>query len=76
MEEKRAIFREKSMERVTSPEQLNDYIRVTTPSVWIILFATVLLIIGTLFWGIFGKIEVNTENGKTAVAPISYILEQ
>ncbi len=27
------IFREKSLERVSSPEELNDYIRVTTPSV-------------------------------------------
>ena len=25
------IFREKSIERVSGPEQLNDYIRVTTP---------------------------------------------
>ena len=36
------LFRQKSLDRVNSPEQLNDYIRVTTPSVWLILFATLI----------------------------------
>ncbi len=73
--EKKLIFREKSIERVSSPEQLDDYIRVTTPSVWLILFATIILIIGALVWGIFGKIEVKTESGTQTVAPISYIIQ-
>ena len=74
MEEK-SIFREKSIERVTSPEQLNDYIKVTTPSVWLILLATLVLIIGTLFWAVFGKIQVNTETGVKEVSPISYVIK-
>ena len=73
MEEK-SIFREKSIERVTSPEQLNDYIKVTTPSVWLILFATLILIVGTLFWAVFGKIQVNTDTGVKEAAPISYVI--
>ncbi|MBO4265599.1 MAG: hypothetical protein J5910_00235 [Lachnospiraceae bacterium] len=72
--EERSIFREKSLERVTSPEQLNDYIKVTTPSVWLILFATIILIVGTLFWAVFGKIRVNTDNGVKETAPISYVI--
>ncbi len=70
----RLIFREKSLEKVTSPEQLNDYIKVTRPSVWLILFATIILIVGTLVWAVFGKIQVNTETGVKEVAPISYII--
>ena len=31
-ESKSRIFREKSIDRVTGPESLNDYIRVTSPS--------------------------------------------
>ena len=27
-----SVFRQKSMERITSPEQMNDYIRVSNPS--------------------------------------------
>ena len=71
----RSIFRKKSLERVTSPEQLNDYIKVTTPSVWIILAATLILIVGTLVWAVFGKIRVNTESGIKEVAPISYVIK-
>ena len=73
--EERSIFRKKSIERVSSPEQLNDYIRVTTPSVWLILVATIILIIGTFVWGIFGRIEVNTDYGTETVAPISYVIK-
>lgn len=69
------IFRKKSLERVTSPEQLNDYIKVTTPSVWLILLATLVLILGTLFWAVFGKIQVNTDTGVKEVAPISYVIK-
>ena len=71
----KSIFRKKSIDRVSSPEQLNDYIKVTTPSVWLILFATLFLIAGTLIWAIFGKIEVNTDDGTKIVAPISYIID-
>ena len=70
----RSIFRKKSIERVTSPEQLDDYIKVTTPSVWLMLFATLILILGALFWAIFGKVEVQTDTGTEEVAPISYLI--
>lgn len=34
------LFRTKSIEHISSPEQLNDYIRVSTPSVWMRLIDT------------------------------------
>ncbi len=68
------IFREKSMERVSSPEALNDYIRVTTPSVWIVLAAAVLLLVGMLCWSIFGRVTVRNEDGSTEeIAPITFV---
>ena len=72
--ESKQIFREKSLERVSSPEQLDDYIKVTTPSVWIILAATIVLLAGMIIWGVFGKIERNTSNGVEVVAPIDYVV--
>ena len=72
--EKRSIFRKKSLDRVTSPEQLNDYIKVTTPSVWLILIATLILIVGVVGWAVFGRIQVKTETGVKEVAPISYVI--
>ena len=34
MAEKKQVYREKSLERMSSPEQLNDYLKVTKPMVW------------------------------------------
>lgn len=51
------LFRAKSLERVSSPEQLNDYIRVTNPSVWIALVAVVILLVGICVWGVFGRLD-------------------
>ena len=76
MEQKKqaGIFREKSMERVSSPEALNDYIRVTTPSVWIVLAAAVLLLVGMLCWSVFGRVTIHNEDGSTEeVAPITFV---
>lgn len=51
------IFRKKSLDKLKSPESLNDYIRVTTPGVWLLLAAVVLLLVGVVLWGVFGHIE-------------------
>lgn len=51
------LFRKSSIDRVSSPEQLNDYIRVTNPGVWLVLAAVVALLIGACVWGIFGRLD-------------------
>lgn len=51
------IFRQKSVDRMSSPEQLNDYIKVTSPGVWMVLAAIAILLAGICVWGIFGKLE-------------------
>ena len=48
------LFRKKSVDRVSSPEQLNDYIRVANPSVWMVLAAVVILLAGVIVLRIFG----------------------
>lgn len=52
-----SIFRKKSIARVSSPEQLNDYLRVANPSVWMILSAVIILLAGICVWGIFGHLD-------------------
>jgi len=58
------LFRKKSLERISSPEQLNAYIRVATPSVWLLLSAIVILLVGVCVWGVFGHMDTTL----TAVA--------
>ena len=73
--ENSSIFRQKSLDKVSSPEKLDDYIRVTTPSVWVTLLAIVLLLVGAIIWGIFGEIEVHNADGTSeTVAPITFIM--
>lgn len=43
-----SIFRQKSIDKISSPEKLDDYIKVTKPSVWITLIAIVLLLAGAV----------------------------
>lgn len=59
--EKNTIFRQKSLERVASPEQLNDYLRVCNPSIWMLLGAVILLLVGTCVWGIFGHLDTKLD---------------
>lgn len=51
------IFRKKSLEKISAPESLNDYIRVSNPGVWLLLVAVVVLLIGMCIWGFFGHID-------------------
>lgn len=51
------IFREKSFSKVSSPEQLNDYIRVAEPGVFLILAAVIVFLAGACIWGIFGRLD-------------------
>ena len=51
------LFRKESMERIQSPEQLNDYMRVTNPAMWVVLAAVILLLAGMLVWGAFARID-------------------
>ena len=60
------IFRKNSIDRMSSTEQLNDYIKVTNPGVWMALAAIVILLIGVCVWGVFGKLET-----KLPVAAVS-----
>ena len=55
------IFREKSMDYISSPEQLNDYLKVTKPSVWVVLFAVILLLAGIFVWGASAYIVSSAE---------------
>ena len=57
------IFREKSMDRVSSPEQLNDYIKVSNPAVWMVISSIIILLIGVCVWGVFGKLNTSIKTG-------------
>ena len=53
------VFRKKALERISSPEQLSDYLCVTNPGIWVLL-AAVILLLGALFaWSAIGTLETS-----------------
>ena len=48
--EKNQLFRKASLESISSPEQLTDYMRVTNPSSLLVLGAVLILLLGAVTW--------------------------
>lgn len=51
------LFRKKSMDRISSPEELHDYLRVTSPRLWMILGAIVVLLVGFIAYASTATLE-------------------
>ena len=51
------LFRQKSMEKISSPEELHDYMRVTSPKLWMILGAIAVLLIGFIVYASTATME-------------------
>ena len=75
-QQKKSIFRKETLERISSPEQLTDYLRVTSPGIWVVLAAIVVLLVGFFIWMSVGvlettvKVGVSTQN-RTAVVAVT-----
>lgn len=64
MEEKnnqQNLFREKTIERISSPEKLTDYLRVTSPGIWAVLGAVIILLGGLFVWASVGTLETKAD---------------
>lgn len=51
------IFGEKAKEYERSPEDLSDYIHVSSPGIWILIIGMIVLFAGALIWALFGHID-------------------
>ena len=75
---KQELFRKKSLERISSPEKIDDYIKTVNVRLWLVAAACMLVMISLFLWGIFGKIEITQraatvcENGEA----VCYIREE
>ena len=57
---------------IKSPEQLDNYIRVTSPGAWLVLSAILIVLAGFAFWIFTGEIE--TANHEI-IQPLSFIVK-
>lgn len=71
------LFRQKSLEKATNPDNLDQYLTVTSPAAWMIMLLLLVSLSGILCWSIFGKIHsyVNTAVLISESEAIIYIKE-
>lgn len=55
------IFRRKALEKLSSPERLDQLLSITTPQGWLILLALGALLVAALLWAILGTIAVQVD---------------
>lgn len=56
------IYNKMATEKLNGPEELDCYVRVAKPGVWMLLVACALLIGGLMMWGLFGTVYVNVSS--------------
>ena len=73
-----SIFRQKSLDRISLPEEIDNYMKVTRPSLWLTLGVIVLLLAALILWSVTARIEATTvSDGQTVteqIAPISFLI--
>lgn len=60
-----SIFNKRATEKLRSPDDLEKYVRVTNPSVWVVLAACIAMLVGLLAWGIFGAVTTSVSGTGT-----------
>lgn len=74
----KSIFRQKSLDRISSPEEIDNYIRVTRPSLWLALGVIILLLAALILWSVTARIEATmVVDGQTVtkqIAPVSFLI--
>ena len=61
-----SLFRKETMDRISSPEVLTDYLKVTNPGIWVVLVAVIVLLGGIFAWACVGTLET-TSNAAVVV---------
>lgn len=72
---KPALFRKESMDRISSPEQLGEYLHVTKPAVWVVLIAVLLLVGSLVVWSTVTSVEscaVGTAEAHNGVLTLTF----
>lgn len=63
------IFRQAALDRLSSPDQLDALMRVTSPQSWIALAGLGLLLATVVAWGVFGTIPIKVAAQGVLIRP-------
>ena len=62
------IFRKTSLDRLSSPEQLDRLITVTSPKIWLTMITIGIVLACGIIWGIFGTIPVKVDTSGILIS--------
>lgn len=65
------LYRKSALERISSPDQLDKVVKITSPLSWLALLAITLIIIVTVIWSIVGSLPVTVTTQGIVAAPVS-----
>ena len=68
------VFREKSLERIKSPDDMRDYLHISSPRLWMVLAAILAILIGFVIYASCTSIE-NTVSGQAEAYTFSELEE-
>lgn len=57
MHQPKELFRKKTLKKIETPNQLDAYIKIASPGVWVVLVAAIVFLCGIGLWGVFGTME-------------------
>lgn len=65
----RSIFRRVALERLSTPEQLDQVMRVTSPLQWLMMVAVLVLVAMTLLWSTIATVPVKVGAAGILISP-------
>ena len=65
------LYRKSALEKISSPEQLDKALTVTSAYSWIALAAVTLIVVATIVWSIIGTIPVTVTTAGIVASPVS-----
>ena len=64
------LYRDISLERLSSPDRLDELMQITTPRGWLILIVLGFIVIGVVVWSIIGELSTTVQS-----AGVLYLVE-
>jgi len=66
---KSSIFRRSALEQLSTPEQLDQLLQVTTPKEWLALLSLLLLLVAAILWGFWGRLPIKIDGYGFLIHP-------
>ena len=68
-EEKQELFRKEALERMSSPERLDQLVRIVEPKDWVLLGSALLMAVMILAWCVWGRLPTTVSGQGVIIRP-------